>query len=471
MALFLVRHQHDAERCPAKDPDAGAALLNHLSRPNMRRQQVEMFGEAVVQGQHTLYLILQSERSDRIREFMQPFEAAGSVDIFPASTCAGVVAAGGCTTLTAGGALVGREVDPEQACQTALDAGLVVHRAYPLNGETSLQALIGGVVMPNAHFYVRNHFQIPALDPVDWRLRIGGMVERPLTLSMRDLHNLPSQSVMVTLECAGNGRSGLVPKVQGEQWQLGAVSTAEWTGVPLTEVLDRVGVRSEGHEVVFKGADSGKVEGRTDATHFERSLSVDQLNGSEALLAYAMNGEPLPIQHGFPLRLIVPGWYGVASVKWLTDIQVVGEPFVGFFQAERYFYELNEGGRLHREPVTLQRVRSLITEPEPDEVLRCGDVAVRGVAWSGAAPIERVEVSFGGEPWHEARLVGDRTRHSWQWWERIVRVDHPGPTTIRCRATDLAGRTQPELSEWNRLGYGANAIHEVAVRIHGNDDC
>lgn len=471
MALFLVRHQHDEGRCPAKDPDGGAALLNHLSRPNMRRQEVEVLGEAVVQGEHTLYLILQAERSDRVREFMQPFEAAGSVDIFPASTCARVVAAGGCTAPTGGAMPAGNQVDPEDACQTALDAGLVVHRAYPLNCETSLPALIGGVVMPNAHFYVRNHFQIPSLDPIDWRLRIGGLVERPLSLSLRDLHNLPSQSLMVTVECAGNGRSRLDPKVPGEQWQLGAVSTAEWTGVPLTEVLDRVGLRSEAHDLVFRGADSGNVEGRTGATHFERSLHVDQLKSSEALLAYAMNGEPLPIQHGFPLRLIVPSWYGVASVKWLTDIQVVGEPFVGFFQAERYFFELDEGGLIHREPVTLQRVRSLITEPEPDQELRCGDVVVRGVAWSGAAPVDRVEVSLGGEPWNEARLIGDRRRHSWQWWERIMRVGHPGPTTIRCRATDLAGRTQPELPEWNRLGYGVNTIHEIAVRIRGDDGC
>jgi len=465
MGLFIVRHRHEPERCPATDPYMGAMLLNYLSRPNVRHHGVNIQGEAVVQGEHTLYMIIESSDEDRVRAFMRPFAEAGTVDVFPASTCVRVVASGGCA---ASMPVVDEPVpalDPEEACQHAIDAGLVVHRAHPLNCETSIPALIGGVVMPNAHFYVRNHFQIPMLDPSTWRLEVGGLVERPLSLRLRDLSNMRSETRVVTLECAGNGRSLLHPQVAGEKWHLGAVSTAEWTGVPLVEVLDRAGIRPEAHEVLFRGADAGMVHGRTETIRFERSLELDDVRASEALLAYAMNGEPLPIQHGYPLRVIVPGWYAVASVKWLTEIEVIGHAFSGPFQTDSYFYEWQREGRVVREPVTLQRVRALITEPSAGEEVDRGDVAIRGVAWSGAAAIARVEVSVGGGSWQEARLVGERRRHSWQWWELIRRIEQPGATVVRARATDLAGRTQPESPEWNRLGYGNNSIPEVPVHV------
>jgi DMSO/TMAO reductase YedYZ molybdopterin-dependent catalytic subunit len=183
------------------------------------------------------------------------------------------------------------------------------------------------------------------------------------------------------------------------------------------------------------------------------------------LLAYAMNGEPLPIQHGYPLRVIVPGWYAVTSVKWLTEIELIGHPFSGHFQTGSYFYEWPRSGPVVREPVTFQRVRALITEPGAGEAVDRGDLAIRGVAWSGAAPIARVEVRVGGAAWQEARLVGERKRHAWQWWELLTRIEGAGSITLRARATDLAGRTQPEESEWNRLGYGNNAIQEVLVHV------
>lgn len=201
MALFVVRHHHAAEHCPAQDPYLGAMLLNHLSRPNVMQHGVEIQGEAVVQGEHTLYFIVKADDEGRLREFMQPFQMAGSVDIYPASTCARVVASGGCAGALPVSELVSA-LDPEEACQQAIEAGLVVHRAHPLNCETSIPALLGGVVMPNARFYVRNHFQIPKLDAATFRLRVGGLVERPLTLSMRDLQNMRSQTLIVTLECA-----------------------------------------------------------------------------------------------------------------------------------------------------------------------------------------------------------------------------------------------------------------------------
>ncbi|HZQ37825.1 MAG TPA: sulfite oxidase [Dehalococcoidia bacterium] len=464
MALFVVRHQHDAARCPAQDPSAGAMLLNHLSRPNVRRHGIRIQAEAIAQEQHQLYMVVEAEEIGRVRAFMAPFEQAGTVEILPASTCVRAVASGGCAAV-----LPSSEdapaVDPEEACQDAIDAGLVVHRAHPLNGETAIPALLGSVVMPNAHFYVRNHFHIPALDPADWRLQVGGLVDEPLRLSLADLRAMRSQTLVATLECAGNGRTLYEPPIDGEQWDLGAVSTAEWTGVPLVEVLDRARPRASAQTVLFRGADQGAVDGATRAIAFERSLSLDDARGSGALLAYAMNGEPLPLQHGFPLRVIVPSWYAVASVKWLAAIELLEQPFAGHFQTEKYIFEREADGRILHEPVTLQRVRALITTPQPNERVETGLLTVRGVAWSGAAPIGRVELRVGDGAWQEAQLLGERRRHCWQWWELRTRVEAPGPITLRARATDLAGRTQPERAEWNRLGYGNNQVHAVPIDV------
>lgn len=463
MALFVIHHQHDPGDCPAKDPYMGAMLLNHLSRPNVRRYGLEIQSEAIVEGEHALYMIVESNDEVRVIEFMKPFSAVGSVAIHPASTCVRVMASGGCGFPMPTSDAV-PSLDPDEACQRAIDAGLVVHRAHPLNCETSIPALLGGVVMPNAHFYVRNHFHVPMLDVDTWRLRVGGLVDRPLSLSMRDIQNLPSHTLVVTLECAGNGRSLLEPRVDGEQWELGAVSTAEWTGVPLAEVLERVGVKTDACEVVFRGADSGPVDGSTP-TRFARSLPLDQARDRDLLLAYAMNGEPLPVQHGHPLRLIVPSWYAVASVKWLTEIEVIDRAFEGRFQTDSYFFEREQNSQVVREPASLQRVQALITEPGPEAEVEGGAIAIRGVAWSGAAAIARVEVSVDGGAWQEARMIGERRRHSWQWWELLTRVDAARKIGLRARAIDLAGRTQPDHPEWNRLGYGNNAIHEVTIQV------
>jgi len=348
-------------------------------------------------------------------------------------------------------------LDPEQACRQVLDAGLVVHRAHPLNCETPLAALTGGVLIPNARFYVRNHFQIPGLDPGGWRLEVGGLVDRPLSLTLAQLRALPAHSAVVTLECAGNGRVRLEPSVPGEQWGVGAVSTAEWTGVPLTEVLARAGVQRTAREAVFTGADRGPVEGLDEPVRFERSLPVSQLGSAGALLAYAMNGEDLPALHGYPLRLVLPGWYAVASVKWLTRIELTAQPFRGHFQVSRY--------HIDGKPVTLQEIRSLVIEPGPGQLIETGQRVIRGVAWSGAAPIARVEVSIDRGPWQPATLTGESRRHSWQWWELAAGFERSGEVAVRARATDLAGRTQPEQPRWNPLGYANNAIHEVRLTV------
>ena len=464
MALFVVRHQHTAEGCPARDPLNGASLLNYLSRPNVRQYGVQIQGEAVVQGEHTVYFIVEAADEAALRAFMQPFQMAGSLDIYPASTCVRVVASGGCAAPLPVSEIV-PALDPEEACQQAIDAGLVVHRAHPLNCETSIRELVGGVVMPNARFYVRNNFQIPNLDRATFRLTVGGLVERSLSLGARDLLNMRSQSLVVTLECAGNGRTRFDRPTEGEKWALGAVSTAEWTGVPLVEILDRAGVSTSAREVLFRGADCGFVDGGSESIHFERSLQLDDARGGDVLLAYAMNGEPLPVQHGYPLRLIVPRWYAVASVKWLTEIELIDRPFAGYFQNHKYWYEWERDGQVVREPVRVQRVRSLITEPSPNAEVQPGELCIRGVAWSGAAPIARVAVSVGDSGWQDARLVGERRSYGWQWWELMTRVEQSGSLTLRARATDLADRTQPERGEWNRLGYGNNAIQEVPIRV------
>jgi len=463
MARFVVRHAHPPEQCPARDPYEGAKLLNHLSRGNVARFGVRIQGEAVVKGEHTLYLIAEAADESQLRRFLAPFEKSGSVAIFSASTCAAVAASGSCDAAVPVSEIAA--LDPQDACEDAIAAGLVVIRAHPLNCETSIPAVIGGVVTPSARFYLRSHFHMPTLDPETYRLSVSGLVERGLSFSLHELRKMRSQSRIATLECAGNGRAFFDPPVEGEKWDLGAVSTAEWTGVPVREVLARAGVLKRAREVLFRGADRGAVEGRADPIHFERSLRIEDPNLDEALLAYAMNGEALSVPHGFPLRLVVPGWYAVTSIKWLTEIALIEEPFRGFFQADRYHYEWNREGRVVSEPVDLQRVRALITEPNSHQPVPRGDLTIRGAAWSGAAGIAEVEVRVGEGDWQAARIGSAPVRGSWCRWELITHLDQPGVVTISARASDLAGATQPERAEWNRLGYGNNSIQRVSIRV------
>lgn len=410
-----------------------------------------------------MFFIAETEDEAGLQAFVSPFRQFGRVEVFPASTCAGVVASGGCAApLPVAGEVPA--LDPETACQDAIDAGLVVHRAHPLNGETSVLALMGGVIMPNARFYVRNHFQIPNLGADGYRLSVDGLVARKLSLGLRDLQQMPSQTLLATLECAGNGRTRFDPPIPGEKWDIGAVSTAEWTGVPLVELLDRARIEPTAREVLFRGADRGTVADRPGQIRYERSLSLDQARASGAILAYIMNGEPLPIHHGFPLRLVVPSWYAVASVKWLTEIEFIEGPFTGHYQTEKYWYEWHRDCEIVHEPVELQQVRALITEPGPDTEIANGAITIRGVAWSGTAPIAQVDVSVGGI-WRQARLIGDASRQAWQRWELVTRIDASGPAVLRARASDRTGRIQPELAEWNRLGYGNNSIQEVPIKV------
>ena len=354
----------------------------------------------------------------------------------------------------------GSTADLERERLAAARAGLVVHQAEALNCETPPGDL-GEDLTPTVRFYRRSHFPIPVLDPAAWRLGVGGMVHRPLSLSLPELIRLPAETLAVTLECAGNGRALQRPPAPGVQWGPGAVGTAEWTGPRLADVLARAGIRPGACEVIFGGADQGQAaDGSPRSIRFERSLPVRDALESGALLAYAMNGQPLPKPHGYPLRLVVPGWYGVASVKWLTAIELTSRPFDGHFQVDRYHI----GGK----PLTLQAVRSVIIGPRPGDTVAPGeDVVVRGLAWSGAGPIARVEVSVAGRPWRAAALTGKRHPHGWQEWLLRARLEEPGSVTIHARATDTAGRTQPAQPTWNPLGYATNPIHQVVITVRG----
>lgn len=316
-----------------------------------------------------------------------------------------------------------------------------------------------------APFFVRSHFPRPELDPDGFALRVAGCVRRPLTLSLNDLQERPARTVPVTLECAGNGRRLMDPTPGGTPWTLGAVSTASFTGTPLGPVLKEAGLDGGAIEVVATGADEGELPGG-DRGAFARSLPVEAARDPGVLLAWAMDGEPLPPEHGAPLRLVVPGWYAVASVKWLVRIEAVTEPFLGPYQALRYVY-VGEEGTPHRSPVARMRVRAVIARPAHGATVTAGSEAeVAGSAWSGGRRVARVEVSTdGGSRWRDAELGEAVGPHAAVPWRLAWRPERVGTHEIVARATDDAGDVQPLDARWNRYGYGNNVVHRVAVSV------
>jgi DMSO/TMAO reductase YedYZ molybdopterin-dependent catalytic subunit len=320
-------------------------------------------------------------------------------------------------------------------------------------------------ITPTGIHYLLTHFDIPDVDPSTWRLEVGGTVERPLTLGLDEIRSRPARTMPVTMECAGNGRARLVPRPISNPWLNEAIGTAEWTGASLRDVLAEAGVRPGTVEIVFTGADHGT---QGDVEHdYQRSLPLSETNRPEVLLAYEMNGRPLEPQHGAPLRLLVPGWYGMTSVKWLKRIDAVTEPFEGYQQAVAYRYKQTED-----DPgvgVTRIRVRALMIPPGfPDfltrrRFVRAGPVELRGRAWSGAAPVERVEVGLDGS-WEEAKLeppIGDFAWSAWSYrWDAST-----GEYELSCRATDADGNTQPVDQPWNYQGMGNNLVQTVAVTV------
>lgn len=337
---------------------------------------------------------------------------------------------------------------------------LVMVKAEPFNAESPLDGLREPVTPTPLH-YVRSNFALPAHPGT---LTIGGAVERPLTLTLEALQALPATTLTVTLECAGNGRIGLMPLPTGEPWAGNAVGTARWTGVPLHLLLAQAAPRADGVEVFFGGADHGPYKGGPDIA-FGRALALDRAREPAAavLVAWAMNDAPLTPDHGAPLRLIVPGWYGMASVKWLANIEVLTAPYVGQFQTKSYQFEWPDGAR---EAVTTILPRALITDPAPGDTLSRGQYTVRGKAWSGTGPVTAVEVSVDGAgEWQPARVAPPTGPYEWQEWRFAWAGGEPGRHVIRARATDAAGNCQPDSPAWNRLGYGNNAVQVLAFDV------
>lgn len=319
---------------------------------------------------------------------------------------------------------------------------------------------------PAGLHYLLIHYDIPYVEAESWRLRVDGLVHRPVTLSLAALKSMPARTVRVTMECAGNGRARLDPRPISQPWLVEAVGTAEWTGVPLREVLRRAQVDSGAVEVVFTGADHGVERGVEQ--DYQRSLTMAEACEEDVLLAYAMNGAPLAPQHGYPLRLIAPGWYGMAHVKWLTRIELVDEPFAGFQHSVAYRFRQHAGDP--GEPVTRIAPRALMVPPGfPDfmsrmRVVRPGEVRLEGRAWSGRSPVERVEVSAdAGLTWKAAEL-DPAAGHRWAWrrWHSTWTAE-PGTHVLMVRAVAVDGETQPTDQEWNRGGFGNNAAQRVEV--------
>lgn len=336
--------------------------------------------------------------------------------------------------------------------------------------EASLPSLVDEVT-PTNRFFIRSHFAVPKLTREDWQLTVEGHVERPVTVRFDDLAGLPHRELVTTLECAGNSRSTVRPKPEGVLWGHGAVSTGRWAGVPLRHLLERAGVRTGAVEVVLRGADRGREPGHEGELPYEMSLSVEKALHPDTLLVDAMNGKPLTPSHGFPIRAVVPGYYGMASVKWLTHVTVLDHAFDGYFRTRAYAY-IREGQRTHepKVPAGEIRVKSLINWPREGQILATGPHVVRGVAWSGDAPIVRVDVSISpptgsGEVWRSAQLRTAPSRYAWSHWELFCDLPDPGFYVIRARATDELGNTQPVQAEWNFRGIGNNSIHCVPVEV------
>jgi sulfane dehydrogenase subunit SoxC len=327
-------------------------------------------------------------------------------------------------------------------------------------------------VTPVGMHYLLIHYDVPRVDASTWRLEVDGNVARPLSLSLDDLRARETVSADITFECAGNGRALLDPRPISQPWVLEAVGTGAWTGAPLAALLADAGIGDDAVEVLFTGLDRG-VEGEVEQA-YQRSLPLADALADDVLLAFGMNGGPLPPQHGFPLRLVVPGWYGMTNVKWLSRITLLDEPFAGYQNARGY--------RFRRDPdeegtaVTRMAVRSLMVPPGiPDfmtreRVVRPGTHVLRGRAWSGRGAISRVEVSVdGGRSWADADVAPASSPHAWASWSFDWDAQAVGEHELCCRATDETGASQPLEPDWNVQGMENNAVQRVRVLVAAPD--
>ena len=348
---------------------------------------------------------------------------------------------------------------------------LLMKTAAPLHLELPADQLTSWIT-PNELHFVRNHFEVPQIDPSTWTLLVDGEVDHPLTLTLDDLRTFESVNAVRTLECAGNGRGLFTPKASGTQWGMGAVGTARYVGLRLGEVLRRAGLRASGKHVMFNGADAPALPSAPD---FIRSIPIGKALDSDTLLVHTMNGEPLPLLHGAPLRVVPAGWIGSACVKWLIHIRVLQQPHDGQFMAKSYRFPkfpVAPGTQVDpkdTETVTRLDVKTWITSPANDTTVPVGRIVIRGAAWAGEADIAKVEVSTdSGRTWQPAQLGEDHARYAWRLWDYYLQVKDPGSSyLIMARATDSTGRTQPVEAVWNPSGYFYNPIPRVRVNVVG----
>ncbi len=342
-------------------------------------------------------------------------------------------------------------------------SGLKTIGTDPYVGETP-QTALGSWLTPNSLFYVRSQFDYPDIDENTWKLNAVSSAGDEISLSLDEIKQLPKHTVTVTLECAGNNRSDLNPPAPGNQFNNGAVSNAVWSGTSLKSILSKMNLGQDVVEILFEGADVGSPAADKDAEPYLRSLPLDLAMHEDTLLAYEMNGETLPLEHGYPIRLIIPGWYGMAHVKWVNKISSITTPFSGYFQGEKYVLKYDDGTE---RPVQEIQVKSAITSPREKESLKCCETySVSGQAWAGRNQIKKVEVSVdGGKIWNAAQLIGPSENYAWQQWTYSWTPDSPGDHVLLSRATDTKGNEQPLESRWNELGYAVNGSKPVNVVV------
>ncbi|WP_026690998.1 sulfite oxidase [Alteribacter aurantiacus] len=343
---------------------------------------------------------------------------------------------------------------------------LTTRGLVPENQESPIHFIESGITSARNHFK-RNHFAYPSLASFNYWIPIRGNVKTPLWLSLQQLYALPFITVSTLLECAGNKRSLFEPEVFGEQWGKGAMSQGNWQGVQLRTLLTMAGIQEGSVEVVVEGYDKGKRANSDEPVSYKRSLPLEKAMHTDTLIAYAYNDKPIPFRHGFPLRLIVPGWYGMASVKWIKQIEVSDKHYRGPFQAEDYVYYPEKDSDKGSFPVRVINVNSSILRPTDRDLLSRGTHVIEGIAWSGSDEIVKVEISVdNGVSWTEADLnhVGEGNYH-WKRWFYEWEVSKPGEYTILSKSTDESGQVQPTKSFWNRKGYGYNAVDKINVKI------
>jgi DMSO/TMAO reductase YedYZ molybdopterin-dependent catalytic subunit len=347
--------------------------------------------------------------------------------------------------------------------------GMIVRAHEPRNLEFPLSELKDAIV-PNDQFFVRSHFAVPEMDVKTWKLKVEGAVESPFELTYDELIKLKSSSLTATIECAGNGRVHLTPPVPGLQWGQGAVGNAEWGGITLALLLEKARVRKDAVEVVLEGTDTGQINSDPKSPgviNFARSVPIAKAEKDDVLLAYKMNGEALPLAHGYPLRAVIGGWYGMASVKWLKRIVVTDKPFQGFFQSLDYSYFVRRDGLPTLVPVTAMQPKAVLARPGLGENIPAGKpFRLFGAAWAGEQPVAKVDISIdGGKTWSAAKLLGEAKPVQWVLWEYVWENPAKGPASIVARATDDRGRTQPALREADRRTYMINHLVPTAVTV------